>query len=492
VTALIGRALVGLMLLAETTPAPAKPAPPVTAPASPTSAAPASKATSTPAPTPPPANRAALPPASGAPPAPASKPANAKTTGAAPASVPAPKANPAQMTAPGQIPGPVPKLSPSKTPPVQKPGPTRDPIPARPPAESPVPPLPVDPAIPDLRPEFAPPPSDDLGPPAMPVFLLPTGAEVTVVPEAQPPAPLRNALLPEEVNLRMLELPDPINQPEPGDAGYPTSAFATSFLSKVEGPSPSFGGRALFTLDPAAEDSKSLALYLRGFYSFVTGGPHDWSGTELAIAGRPAEGVHGAVVFHHELREQVGDMLMASMSVRLEEGFYALGSFAAGFSADYLPITWLEGETRKVVAPSLRVGGGLGASFWQNTRRHAYVLASGFYTIRPRLALEQRFVAGAIMAQDMSTRLNLQSSTSVVWGRHGGILLEGRFSFGDGPLYRPGISETFHRDRLNLDLGAGIRSWLGKYYGYALNLDLGHQRGIFSRIGMDVSLFVEL
>ncbi len=374
----------------------------------------------------------------------------------------------------------------------QKSAPAARSAPPRPPAEKPAPPLPVDAVIPDLRPEFDPPPSDDVGPPATPVFLLPTGAEVTLVPDNTTPGPMRNALLPDEVNLRVLDQLDPIDQADPGDAGYGTSAYATSFLSRVEGPSPTFSGRTLLTLDPAAEDSRTLALYLRGFYSFVTGGPHDWSGTQLAIAGRPADGVHGAVVFHHELREQEGNMLMASMSVRLEDDFYALGSFAAGFSADYLPITWLEGETRFAVGPRLRLGGGLGASFWQETRRHAYALASAFYTIKPRLALQQRFAAGAIMAQDMPTRLNAQSATSVVWGRHGKYLLEGRLSFGDGPLYRPGISETFHRDRLNLDLGAGIRSWLGKYYGYALNIDLGHQRGIFSRVGLDVSLFVEL
>jgi hypothetical protein len=324
------------------------------------------------------------------------------------------------------------------------------------------------------------------------MFLLPTGARPTSIADANPPTHLRNAMLPELVDLNALNQEDPLTVADPGDAGYGKAAYATTFFSRVEGPTPVWGGRTLFTLDASTEEQKSLALYLRGFYSFMSGGPHDASGTQLALAGRPADGVFGSLVLHHELREQEGNLLATSMLVKLREELYAIGSFAAGFSADFLPITWLEGEMRARARPRLRLGGGLGASFWQDSRRHIYLLGSAFYPLGRRLGVEQRLVAGAILAPGMRARLNAALSTSVVHGRHGKRLVEGRFSIGDGPLYRPGISETYRRDRLGVDLGGGFRSWLGPTYGYAINFDLGHQLGVFSRVGLDVALFVEL
>src|SRR5262249_16661391 len=93
----------------------------------------------------------------------------------------------------------------------------------------------------------------------------------------------------------------------------------------------------------------SALVDLRSFYDFTSGkGPPrpDWMGGELLGYFDLREGLSGAFVFRHEVRDQIGNYGTVMLIPRLAKNKYLVAAVSAGTAADFLPVTRVDLQLR--------------------------------------------------------------------------------------------------------------------------------------------------
>lgn len=235
-------------------------------------------------------------------------------------------------------------------------------------------------------------------------------------------------------------------------------------------------------------------FYARGFYSYLSGPPRDWSGVEALAAVRLQKAFSAGALFHHELREEVGDYGQLSGAIRLAPRWHLLPSVGAGNGAFYLPITQLDLELRGPLlkAPWLGWGFGGGAGWWTETRRELSMTLAVMLWASRSLSGEQRMQLAWFGADAAPGRWLVRTTTTLFEGRPGKRTFQQRISIGERPQYVHGGDLSVLPDRVTFDFALGFREWIGPNYGYILNWEYGGQHQTYSRAGFDFSVFAEL
>jgi len=252
-------------------------------------------------------------------------------------------------------------------------------------------------------------------------------------------------------------------------------------------------GRVGQTLAEAKANAGRGVLYARGFYSYVTDGHAEWSGTDLVAYADLADGFSGSASYHHEYREERGGLGLASLAVRIAPEMHVTSTVGAGNGVDYLPITTLALELSAPVPRTCKVRYGVaaGTSWWAHEQRDLTLGGSLRALLPANLVAELRGDVTVVNAPDDDAHLGLRGTATVARGRHGAHIWQARVAVGDEPAYAPGLPLAMRDDRLTVDASVGVRGWLRRRYGYLVQLEGGHQAHGFSRIGGDLTVFFE-
>lgn len=251
--------------------------------------------------------------------------------------------------------------------------------------------------------------------------------------------------------------------------------------------------RLALTWSEAKRNAGRGLVYVRGFYSYLSGGHAEWSGTDVTTYVDLAEGFSASALFHHEYRETRGAFGLASLAIRVLPEIYLTSTVAAGNGVDYLPITSLDLELSAPLPRTcrLRYAVAAGTSWWAYEQRE--VQLGGAVRAQLPLALvgELRGEASVIDAPDADAHVGLRGIATLARGQHGARVYQLRASIGDEPAYRPGAQLAARRDRLTIDVGAGVRGWVRRRYGYLVQVEGGWQDAGPTRIGGDLTVFLE-
>ncbi len=248
------------------------------------------------------------------------------------------------------------------------------------------------------------------------------------------------------------------------------------------------------TVSDAALKQHQALVYARSFYSYVSGDYADWSGVEFSADATVHNEVQASALFHHELRQRVGDLGLASLSFPIVNELDSTLRVGAGSGAPFLPVTLLSadvhGQLTRVRLFQYSVG--LGASWWSAGRRELFLSASGSLWIAGDTQLELKPYLSWLDSRTTSGRVNVGTSFGVLRGVRGRAMVDLRLNVGNVPKYveRPLIEKA--PSRLAIDGTVSARYWIGDNYGYTATLGGGGQLGTFARAGVDCAVFVEL
>lgn len=302
------------------------------------------------------------------------------------------------------------------------------------------------------------------------------------------------------------ETPAPSEAPaRPPPAGRLRNAYhPPALLGRAQGGRRSWRGepflerprelsRVARTWDQSRRNTGRGVAYLRGFYSYLSGGRAEWSGTDLTTYVDLAEGFSASAQFHHEYRETRGAYGHASLAIRVLPDIYLTSTVGAGNGVDYLPITSLDMELSAPIPSGCRLRYALaaGTSWWTFDQRELQ-LAVALRAILPwELAGEMRAEASLLDAPDATAGFGTRAIATVAHGHHGARVYQLRASVGDEPAYLPGRPLGERPDRLTLDASAGVRGWVRRNYGYMVQVEGGWQDRGPARIGGDLTVFLE-
>ncbi|MEZ4368128.1 MAG: YaiO family outer membrane beta-barrel protein [Kofleriaceae bacterium] len=247
------------------------------------------------------------------------------------------------------------------------------------------------------------------------------------------------------------------------------------------------------TLEEAKANAGRGVLYARGFYSYLSGGHAEWSGTDLALYADLADGFSGSAQFHHEYREERGDLGLASLAIRVAPEIFVTSTVAAGNGVDYLPITSLALEVSGPAPRTcrLRLGAVASTSWWAHAQRDLLLGGVARALLPGTFVAEGRVEATITNAPDDTAHLGVRGTLAVAHGRHGRRVWQARVAVGDEPAYAPGQPLSLRDDALVLDAAVGLRGWVRRPYGYLVQLAGGHEVGGHVRVGGDLSVFLE-
>lgn len=234
---------------------------------------------------------------------------------------------------------------------------------------------------------------------------------------------------------------------------------------------------------------------LRSFYDYVTGvgGPRpDWKGGELLGYFDLGDGMSGAFIARHEMRDQVGDYVTAMLIPRISKDKYLVSSIGIGTGADFLPVTRLDLQLRafferpgwKHVMYDL---GGY-ATWWTSSRRQVAQSNALIFWYNP-LIVEARETLTLTDPGSGGWRLNGRGTLVVLYGMDRVRWLMLRLTAGTEPENVPGMAFAETKDRPIATAALGYQRWITPAYGVSAEIEGYHQLATWSRLSVITSLF---
>lgn len=286
--------------------------------------------------------------------------------------------------------------------------------------------------------------------------------------------------------------------PEPRTAAH----YPAALQSRAIGPYREWWGEPFLARPPSAPPLAAAPasvvsdpigqLFARGSYSYISGPLRDWTAIEVAASADVASGVAVSASYRHELREESGDLVAISASTPIRGDYRLVGTLVTGYGADFFPLVQLAGELRGPIPGSKRVhfGAGGGASWWTGARRQFEATLAGVFWNIGGVSGEQRMHVRYFISDSAPGRALPGLSTTLHEGTPGKTVLEQRVSVAMLPRYGARLALEDAPTEPTVDVSLSLREWLGADYGFIFAVEFGTQRGAYSRVGADVSMFV--
>ena len=252
---------------------------------------------------------------------------------------------------------------------------------------------------------------------------------------------------------------------------------------------------AAWVSQPGDTKRWSALTDLRSFYDFTSGkGPPrpDWVGGELLSYFDLGDGMTGAFILRHEVRDQIGDYGTIMLLPRIAKDKYLVASIGMGNGADFLPVTRLDLQLRAFFTASrlkrvMYDVGGYG-TWWTSDRRqfaqsNALIFWNNPWIVEMRETITLTSPGfGAYRPNWAATGVLLYGADRVNW-------LTLRAGVGNEPENVPGIAFADTRDLLIAFASVGYRHWITPAYGVSGEVEVFHQIYTWSRLGIITSVF---
>jgi YaiO family outer membrane protein len=230
-----------------------------------------------------------------------------------------------------------------------------------------------------------------------------------------------------------------------------------------------------------------------GSYSYLTDDLDDWSAVDLNAHLGIAEGFAGGLAFHHENRDEQGELGVASLLARVNEDLLLVNSVGFGSGAHYLPITQLDVEARHPIAhPGAHLALALGYSWWTETRTQFRASLAAMHWRAHGIRAEVRGGLSLLDSPTISPRVLPMARTRIQAGEHGVRTYQGELGIDIAPKYAPRVDLALLDELPRFDMRFAVRQWIGPRYGVMGSLELGGQEDTFFRFGLGVSVFARL
>lgn len=238
---------------------------------------------------------------------------------------------------------------------------------------------------------------------------------------------------------------------------------------------------------------RAALVDLRGFYHHVGGAGarrSDWFGTELLGYFDLLDGLSGAFVVRHEVRDEVADYATVMLLPRVTKTSYLVTSVGVGNGALFVPTTRLDLQLRAFVDRKREVMldvGGIVTRWPSDAIQLAHSVAAIFW--REPWIVELRQTLLITEPGFGSLRPTMRGDVVVLYGKQRVRWLVARVTVGDEPENVPGVAFADTRDIAVGALALSYRHWLTPSYGLFGEVEGFVQLDTWQRVGATLAIF---